>query len=127
MTDSLPFGRHRGKLLPDVPSDYLAWLLRAVKLSRGLRDAVAAELVGRGVAAPPPPALPAQGGGACCAGRRYRHRWMDDRRGRRQIRRECDGCGTGLGFAPQVEPFTTEADAAASDTAALDVLLKCEE
>ena len=62
MTDSLPFGRHRGKLLPDVPSDYLAWLLRAVKLSRGLRDAVAAELVGRGVAAPPPPALPAPGG-----------------------------------------------------------------
>ncbi len=32
-----------------------------------------------------------------------------------------------MGFAPQVEPFTSEADAAASDTPVLDVLTRLEE
>jgi hypothetical protein len=55
------------------------------------------------------------------------HRWMEDTLGRRQIRRTCFACGEKNGFAPQVEPFTTEASAAASPTATLDMLLWAEE
>jgi hypothetical protein len=33
------FGRHKGKPLNEVPSDYLAWALRTVRLSSGVRAA----------------------------------------------------------------------------------------
>ncbi len=33
----LPFGRHAGQPLADVPGDYLDWLLRRCRLSAGLR------------------------------------------------------------------------------------------
>jgi hypothetical protein len=44
---SLPFGRHKGEPLGQVPSHYLAWFLRECKPSTGLRAAVAAELTRR--------------------------------------------------------------------------------
>jgi hypothetical protein len=58
---SMPFGKHAGKPLPDVPTDYLEWALKETKLGSGLRAAVVAELGQRGVAVPaaqpgPPPA-----------------------------------------------------------------------
>jgi hypothetical protein len=41
---ALPFGKHRGAPLADVPTSYLQWLLREAKLCSGLRLAVADEL-----------------------------------------------------------------------------------
>ena len=41
VSHTLPFGKHKGVPLPDVPLSYLQWLLREVKLSYGLRAAVA--------------------------------------------------------------------------------------
>jgi hypothetical protein len=38
----MPFGRHRGVLLVDLPPDYLTWLL-GLELREPLRSAVAAE------------------------------------------------------------------------------------
>ena len=40
----LYFGKYRSLPLLQVPSDYLAWALRTVKLSGGMRQAVAGEL-----------------------------------------------------------------------------------
>lgn len=50
----MPFGKHRGKLLGDVPVSYLAWLLRECgNMEPPLRDAVDAELRERMGAEPP--------------------------------------------------------------------------
>jgi hypothetical protein len=117
----LYFGRHKGQPLPDVPSDYLSWVLREVKLSSGLRNAVADELARRGVEPPPAPPVPTP---TCwhCKGRQFRHRWHIDAIGRRRVRRECLHCRRWAGFAPNVEPFTTEADVTASPTGVLDLV-----
>jgi uncharacterized protein (DUF3820 family) len=40
---TLPFGRHKGKPLAEVPVDYLLWALRECKLSSGLFAAVAGD------------------------------------------------------------------------------------
>jgi hypothetical protein len=60
----LPFGKHKGRPLAEVPASYLSWLLAEVKLSSGLRCAVAAELTRRGPYSPPP-----------LATRNVRYRW----------------------------------------------------
>lgn len=39
----MPFGKHRGKLLSDIPTDYLEWLM-TIDLRMGLREAVEAEV-----------------------------------------------------------------------------------
>jgi hypothetical protein len=127
MTPALPFGRHKDVPITDVPAAYLAWLIRTVRLSSGLRRAVAAELSRRGLDVPPPPPPPEPGRCWRCGGTDCVYRWAEDRLGRRQLRRECERCGQFRGFAAQVEPFTTEADAAASATAVLDVLMECED
>jgi hypothetical protein len=45
---TLPFGRHRGADLADVPAGYLAWLLEEATLrSDVLREAIRAELAER--------------------------------------------------------------------------------
>jgi hypothetical protein len=109
---TIPFGRYKDRPLPDIPASYLHWLLRETKLSSGLRAAVEGELRSRGVTPPaaPPPAPPAP----CrrCGDTRHVHRWALDRLGRRVIRKACAGCERFCGFAPQVEPFVREADAA---------------
>jgi hypothetical protein len=120
------FGKWKGSDIRDVPGDYLAWALRTVRLSSGVRQAIAEELRGRGVAVPPlPPPLPPP---ACyrCGGVQLRHSWFEDRLGRRQVRRECDRCGQSLGFAPCVSPYTDEADRRVSTTPILDVLVEAE-
>jgi Putative quorum-sensing-regulated virulence factor len=124
---ALPFGKHKGSLLPDVPPSYLQWLLRECKLSSGLRTAVADELTRRGLPVPPtPPPAPSP---ACprCGRVGLTYSWMQDRLCRPRIRQSCARCSKSLGFAPQVPPFTTLADAAASPTAILDVVTRCEE
>src|SRR5262249_39613761 len=76
----LPFGRYQGASPRQVPTGYLAWLLRNCKLSTGLREAVRSELLsrpdcpaelppgpGRG---PAPSSCRRRGGGAVRGGRR---------------------------------------------------------
>ena len=46
----LPFGKFRGRNPRDVPdTDYLLWFLKTCKPSTGLRAAVRAELLRRGI------------------------------------------------------------------------------
>jgi hypothetical protein len=115
----LPFGRHKNEPLDAVPADYLQWVLRTVKLSGGLRAALAGELSRRGVEPPPapPPRVPRCRCGAdegadsfvCC--------WQQLRDGRRQVRAECACCRAFLTYLPAVEPYTTMADRDASPRA----------
>jgi hypothetical protein len=109
---TLPFGKHKGVPLCDVPDTYLTWVLRQCKLSSGLRTAVAEQLHARGIE-PPEPAPPAEPTCPRCgpaAGHRYH--WQVDSLKRRHIKRTCTGCGQWQGFAPAVPPFTEQADLA---------------
>src|SRR5262249_31012679 len=114
----LYFGKYKGVPLPDVPSDYLAWALRTVRLSSGIRQAIAAELASRGAVVPPPPPPNPNACwlGPCprCRCREVNYRWHQFAGGVMQVRASCRRCGTGLGTAPRVPPFTTEADRHAS-------------
>lgn len=119
----MPFGKWKDRPLCEVDAGYLRWALATVKLSSGLRAALGAELARRGIAPPqvpappPPPECPACGPGPLS------YAWTEFRDGRRQVRRSCRRCSRLMGFAPQVPPYTTLADGAASGTALLDVLL----
>jgi hypothetical protein len=112
-TPILPFGKHKGQPLADVPGDYLRWALLTVKLSSGLRTAVADELTRRGVPvpAPPPPRVP-----PCprCAATEFVARWQEDRLGRRHLRAECAGCRKWLTYLPATSAYAAEADRARS-------------
>jgi hypothetical protein len=123
----MPFGKHRGQPLDTVPTSYLQWLLTDAKLSSGLRAADDDELARRGIDAPPAPPP-----------RALRHcrahpdaepvcGWLEDTLGRRRIRANCPVCNRPTDYPPVRPPYSTEADANASPTAVLDVLLKCEE
>jgi hypothetical protein len=54
----MPFGKHKGRRLAEIDSDYLLWLIAEIDLSPGLRLEVTGELRRRG-ALPDPPAAPA--------------------------------------------------------------------
>lgn len=127
MITELPFGRHARQPLAEIPTSYLAWLLREAKLSSGLRGAVADEYRRRGGEPPPPP--PPKPPPSCwrCGLAGLRYDWMETRNGVKQIRRACARCGGSLGFAPQVEPYLGLANAAAAPSPVLDVLARCEE
>src|SRR5262245_32538541 len=100
---TLPFGKYGGRQLTAVPSAYLLWALRTVKLGSGLRAAVASELQRRGVAVTVPP-LP-EPPPSCwrCGGTDLEYTWQQFRNGDMQVRRGCKRCGKSLGFAPQVK------------------------
>lgn len=119
----LPFGKHKNQPLDEVPTGYFLWMFReGVKLSSGLRAAVAAELQARGVPAPAPPS-------PCnrCGCPAVKHSWTECCNGTRQVSRNCARCESFRGFAPRIAPFTTEADAAASATPVLDVLTRLDD
>jgi hypothetical protein len=61
----------------------------------------------------------------CAAG--HRCGWQKTRGGGRCIRAECSACGRFLAFAPQVEPHLGLANASASPTVLLDVLVAADE
>jgi uncharacterized protein (DUF3820 family) len=108
---TLPFGRHKGQPLADVPSGYLRWCLDTCKLSSGLRLALVEELQARGVevAMPPPSPLTVRGCHRCpTAG--VALRWQQDRLGRRHIRAGCSTCDGFIVFVPSRPPFAALAD-----------------
>lgn len=126
---TLPFGKHKGQPLPEVPTDYLQWWLATIeKQSAGLKGALVAEVERRGATPPPAPVRTASAPLPCqrCRVVDVRHTWQEDRLGRKRIRRTCKRCGAWMGCAPTVEPFVSEANASASPTAVLDVLLMAE-
>jgi hypothetical protein len=124
---SLPFGKHKGRPLPQVPSGYLQWLIRECKLSSGMRSAVADELRHRNIDAPAPaPPRPLRP----CRDHPDAELlllWMEDRLGRRRIRAECSMCRRPADYPPCVPPYSTQADANVSPTAALDALTALQE
>jgi hypothetical protein len=103
-------GRHCDKPLSQMPSDYLVWAAQTLKLSTGLREAVAGELRARGEHAPepppwsPPPCRRCGVAGLLCS-------WAWDSLGRRYVPAACAGCGCWLANAPCRPPFTEMADA----------------
>jgi hypothetical protein len=124
----MPFGKHKGVALVDVPTPYLSWLTGGdVKLSAAHRTAVRGELARRGVALPDEaPPRPRQ----ClrCGGTEMRLSWHQcGGKGKvRQIRAECQRCRRFTGFAAQTPANVAEADANAAPAALLDVLTMAE-
>jgi hypothetical protein len=48
----MPFGKHKGKSLEDIPASYLCWVLRECESAeRWLKEAIIDDLRGRGVSA----------------------------------------------------------------------------
>ncbi len=127
---TIPFGKYRGKPVDGVPSSYLQWVLRECKPSHGLRAAIARELTRRGAGVPAPTVPPAAGQPPrClrCPSAPALAMWQEDVRGNKRIRAECSRCRGFLCWAPQVEPFVSQANAASSPTAILDVVIEAEE
>jgi hypothetical protein len=120
----LPFVRHKGRPLAEVPSSYLLWALTECKLSSGLRLALGNELRRRNVQAPPQPPPPRIPDCPRCGNTLYECQWQADRTGQKRIRVECRGCHGFITFAPLVSPFVEEADQKASQTPILDVLTR---
>jgi hypothetical protein len=115
VVSSLPFGRHRGQPLTTVPTDYLRWVVREVRLSSGVQAAVLGELEARNIDAPPPgPARPVRR----CAEHPDAEPVLvreEDSRGRCRIRAGCPRCRRWTDYPPCVSPYTTRADAGKED------------
>jgi hypothetical protein len=124
---TLPFGKHKGKLLDEIPGDYLCWLLTSCKLSTALRATVETELLLRGIDLPETPAPRQPRPCSRCGSEAFRFSWQEDRRGGRRIRQACADCNGFISFMPVCEPFISEANASASPAAVLDALLLAEQ
>jgi hypothetical protein len=125
----LPFGRHRGEPLGQVPTDYLEWFLKTCKPSAGLRAVIRAELSARPDA---PRDLPSEAEAtvvSCqsCGSGNVAVSWHEHRDGRRAIRGDCRDCRKCIGFLPQTAANIALADAALSPVGLLDVLVRAEE
>lgn len=123
----LYFGKHKGQPLSQIPADYLAWVLREVKLSSGLRAAVVADLQRRGAPVPDQPPPRPEPCRRCGADGWPRCTWLQMRDGRKQITADCAKCGARIFFAPQVEPYVSLANATASKMPILEVLNQADE
>jgi hypothetical protein len=129
-THVLPFGKHKGVPLCQVPTSYLQWLAGTVRLSSGLSAAVRAELEWRNVPAP----APRPAGRSRAAARRTRRdtrrsraHWLCQRDGRKAIRGECAVCGRWVGTLPDTPENRALADAGTDRTALLTLLMSCED
>jgi hypothetical protein len=120
----LPFGEYKDKPLAEAPSHYLVRVHGTCKLSSGLCAAVTDELARRGVRvtapAPPRPLRTCP----CHPDTKPICFWAGDSLGRRMIRAECRICRRPVDHPPCVPPYSTEADAHASATPILDVLVR---
>lgn len=123
---TLPFGKHKGTPLVEVPADYLLWVLKECKLSSGLRLSIGNELRRRSVETPAPPPLKHPPRCDRCTSDLFHVGWMEDRSGKRRIRASCS-CGRFLTFLPQNELWIALANNNASETAILDVLTRLED
>jgi hypothetical protein len=128
---SIPFGRHKGKPLWDVPTGYLAWLVREVRLSTGLRAAVRAALASRPDAPRGlPPDLPPRPLPACrhcgSGGPPVVYWHQQGGAGGRVIRADCHRCRRFLTFLPQTPENVAEADAAQPEAGLLDTLVRAQ-
>jgi hypothetical protein len=111
----MPFGKHRGAPLTDVPTSYLAWVMRTCKLSTGLRSAMGEELRSRPDCPedlPPEPAANTPPSCRGCGGTDLHLTWQPlGGAGGRVIRADCRGCGAFVYFAPQTPENVALADA----------------
>jgi hypothetical protein len=125
---NMPLGKHKDRPLGEIPSDYLDWLTRTVKLSAGLRTAVAEELARRGHAPPAQTRVPGPGPAACrhCRAAPLAVTWHEQHGGRRAIRADCRRCGRFNAFLPQTPANVASANARTSPTGLLDVLVRCQ-
>jgi hypothetical protein len=124
---ALPFGKHKGTPLAEVPTGYLNWLIGQGKLSTGIRQGVADELRRRGLEPPPPPPPAPPPECQKCGQASVRCGWLQQRDGRRAIRRSCAGCGGSLGTAPLTEENIRLADAAKSSSRPLALLAEADQ
>jgi hypothetical protein len=99
----MPFGKHRGQPLTDIPTSYLAWAVRTCDLSEWLREAVVAELKRRGVRCgdpasdAPPAAAPVKWDGL--VSRWYREltlKWHPDKGGTKEAMQAVNDAHDGL-------------------------------
>jgi exodeoxyribonuclease X len=44
----MPFGKHRGKPIKELPNDYLTWILENLEMRKSLRTVLEAEYERRG-------------------------------------------------------------------------------
>jgi hypothetical protein len=127
----IPFGKHRGKAPADVPADYLLWLLRACKLSTGLRGAIRSDLIRRGVdpsRLPPQPEAAPPPNCRRCGSPEMRLYWQElGGQGGRTIRADCKRCRQFVAFVPQTPANVARADAARSPAGLLDVLTRADD
>jgi hypothetical protein len=119
-THTLPFGRHKGAALANVPTPHLAWAIRTVRLSSGLRAAVRTELTSRPDCPSDLPDEPAPRTPQCrrCGGVELRLAWQGLSRGTgRVIRGDCRRCGQFVLFVEQTPENVALADGAPDEPA----------
>jgi uncharacterized protein (DUF3820 family) len=103
----LPFGRHEGQPLADVPTRYLLWFYTTCSPSAGLRQAIYDVLQARGDCPdglqPPPPPAPL----VCprCNSAFVRVTWQERQDGTRILRADCTFCGGFIRFLPLLPEF----------------------
>lgn len=109
----MPFGRFKDRLIRDIDTGYLRWLMANVPLRAGLKLAVEAELRARQQQVPEsPPPRPIGPCPRCGASETsLEHRWALDSLGRKMIRRACGVCQQWRGSAAWTVETVREADA----------------
>jgi len=121
--EPMDFGEPGEQRVEDIGTDYLLWcLLECHRLPLSLRYAIIIELKGRGIN-PDRGRRTAPACERCGPGVSIDYCWVELRHGRRRIRRTCRRCDRHLGFAPLFPSVVSQANAAVSETALLDVLI----
>jgi hypothetical protein len=118
----MPFGKHKGQPLAEVPSEYLRWLT-TIKLSPGLRTAVHTELAERGEKVPPAP-LAKKPHCRRCGGHLLCLTWQElGGAGGRAIRADCLRCGRFVTYVAQTPENVAIALTNKRPTGLLDALM----
>jgi hypothetical protein len=116
----LPYGKHKGRPLLQVPIWYLRWVLKTWKLSSGLRAAVREALGLPAEPSPPPPRCQR------CRNDQLRLTWHEQAGGVRQVRADCLPCRRFVSFVPLTPENVARADAAQPLAPLLDAMLQAD-